>query len=383
MINSQTNLIMSDKKPIHILYFSSFGETGRGGQESLFYLVSNLDRIEFCPHVVVPTAGGLAKRLKDSDIQVSIIKLPKIIDFKVTKKIKAITNILKFIKKYNIKILHTDGPRNTFYAGLAAIIKRKPLIWHVRSSDRDHFDRLLYKLSTKVIIVANSLKSRFNVVDKYCKFKTIYNGVDLLEYRPKEPDGSMREKHDIDEKAFVITVTARIHPMKGQKYLIQACRTLKSCIKNFYVLLAGEVIDYAYLKECEKLIEEFDIQDRVVFLGLIDNVSQLLHETDIVVLPSISSEAFPRSVIEAMAAGKPVIATNVGGCREAFDDKISGFLVPAMDSAALADKVLLLAKNRNLRERIGSEARCRVENMFEIGDKVKQTEKLYYDALLT
>jgi glycosyltransferase involved in cell wall biosynthesis len=82
-----------------------------------------------------------------------------------------------------------------------------------------------------------------------------------------------------------------------------------------------------------------------------------------------------------MSTGKPVIATNVGGCREAFEDEISGFLVPAKNPVALADKILMLAKSRNLREEIGSEARCRVERMFEIRDKVRQTEKLYYQVL--
>jgi glycosyltransferase involved in cell wall biosynthesis len=218
-------------------------------------------------------------------------------------------------------------------------------------------------------------------VDKYCKLKTIYNGVDLLEYRPEKSGGSIRQKYIIDDKAFLITVSARIHCMKGQKYLIEACRTLKSRIKAFYVLLAGEVDDYAYLKECQKLIKEFDIQDRVMFLGQINNVSQLLRETDIVVLPSISSEAFPRSVIEAMATGKPIIATNVGGCSEAFEDKISGFLVPGKDSGALADKILLLAKNKILREKVGSEARKRAVKLFGIHENVNQTERLYREIL--
>ena len=82
-----------------------------------------------------------------------------------------------------------------------------------------------------------------------------------------------------------------------------------------------------------------------------------------------------------MSTGKPVIVTNVGGCSEAFEDGISGFLVPAENAGALADKILLLAKNRNLREKIGRKARCRVEKMFEIRATVKQIENLYYEVL--
>jgi glycosyltransferase involved in cell wall biosynthesis len=284
------------------------------------------------------------------------------------------------VSKYQIDIIHTDGPRNTFYAGIVAKLKRIPLIWHVRASNQDRFDRLLYNLSSKIILVADALRSRFITNGNDKKFVTIHNGVDLSKFRPKEPEKYVREKYYIGNNEILISVTARIERLKGQKYLIEACGKIKKKIKDFHILLAGEIVDFSYLRECQDKADEFGIKDRVIFAGQLENVSQILNASDIFVLPSLF-EAFPRSVIEAMATGKPVIATNVGGCSEAFEDKISGFLVPARASGALADKILLLAKNRNLREKIGNEARYRVEKMFEIGDKVKQIEKLYYEVL--
>jgi len=308
------------------------------------------------------------------------VEFPKIIDFHLILKVKAVWKLFKLINKHKIEIIHTDGPRNTLYAGIVATIKNIPLIWHVRASNQDLYDQILKRLSSKIILVADALQSRFKLKDHDQKFVTIHNGVDLSIFRPQEIDKSVRQKYNIDNNELLISVAARIERLKGQKYLIEACGKLKNKIKDFHILLAGEVTDFSYLRECQDKAAEFGIKDRVIFAGQLKNVSQILNATDIFVLPSLF-EAFPRSVIEAMAAGKPVIATNVGGCSEAFDDKISGFLVPAMDSAALADKILLLAKNRNLRERIGSEARCRVEKMFEVGDTVKQTEKLYYEVL--
>ena len=368
-------------KLLNILYLSSFEDDGRGGQKSLVNLISNLDRKAFKAHVVVPAENGsLVKKLKNRDVEVSVIGFPKVIDFRVLLKIKAFWKIFCLVSKFQIDIIHTDGPRNTFYAGIVAKLKNIPLIWHVRASNQDRYDRLLCNLSSKIILVADSLRSRFisNCNDK--KFVTIHNGVDLSKFRPQGPDQYVREKYSIGNNEILVSVTARIEKLKGQKYLIEACCNLQNKIPHFHILLAGEVTDSAYLKECQDKASEIGIIDRVIFPGQLDNVSQLLNATDIFVLPSLC-EAFPRSVIEAMAAGKPVIATNVGGCCEAFEDKISGFLVPARDSGALADKILLLAKNRNLREKIGSQARCRAEKMFEIGDKVKQTEKLYYEVL--
>ncbi len=353
----------------------------RGGQKSLFNLVSNLNRETFGVYVIVPTeTGGLAGRLNNQGIDVSVVEFPKIIDHHLILKVKVFSKLFKLINKHKIDIIHTDGPRNTFYAGIVAKIKNIPLIWHVRASNQDRYDRILKKLSSKIILVADVLRSRFKINSSDKKFVTIHNGVDLSKFRPQEHGQYVREKYYIGNNEILISVTARIERLKGQKYLIEACGKIKKRIKDFHILLAGEIVDFSYLRECQDKADEFGIKDRVIFAGQLENVSQILNASDIFVLPSLF-EAFPRSVIEAMAAGKPVIATNVGGCSEAIEDKISGFLVPARDSCALADKILLLTKNKNLRMKIGSEARYRAEKMFEIGDKAKQTEKLYYEVL--
>ena len=250
----------------------------------------------------------------------------------------------------------------------------------MRNSKKDRYDWILQRLSSKIVLVADALSSRFQINSKNTKFITIHNGVDVIKFRPQVKVNCVRKKYRINRKELLISVTARIERLKGQKYLIEACGKLAKKIRRFHILLAGEIIDVSYLKECKDKAEVFGIKDKVVFPGQIKNISQLLNETDIFVLPSLS-EAFPRSVIEAMATGKPVIVANVGGCCEALDDKFSGFLVPAKDSDAIADKIYLLAKNKDLRERIGLNARKKVIKMFNIIDNVKKTEKLYYDVL--
>ena len=353
----------------------------RGGQKSLLNLVSNLNKDVFEVYVIVPTEkGGMAERLKYQGVDVSVVELPKIVDCHILSKVKAFSKLIKLINRHKIDIIHTDGPRNTFYVGIVAWLKRIPVIWHVRASNRDRYDRLLIRLSSRIILVADALRSRFKINDNDKKFVTIHNGVDLEKFRPQEHDILVRLNYSINHYELLISVTARIEPLKGQKYLIEACGKLKNTIKNFHLLLVGDIADTAYLKECRDKAGELGIKDRVIFAGQLKDVRQILKATDIIVSPSLF-EAFPRSIIEAMATGKPVIATNVGGCSEAFEDQISGLLVPAEDSDVLADKILMLAKNRKLREKIGSEARHRAEKKFEIGDKVRQIEKLYAEVL--
>jgi len=367
-------------QPFNILYVSSFGSVGRGGQESLFHLVTNLNSTAFRPSVNLPTEGDLAKRLRAQDIVVTVLGFPKVLRFRIHKTLGALYRLLKLVDECAIDLIHSDGPRNTFYAGLVAKTKRIPLVWHVRASNRDTYDRLLYCLSSKLILVANSLRSRFDWVKGNRKFITIYNGIDLCEFQTEKPVTLIRREYGIGARSLLIAFIARVERLKGQKQLIEACGKLRHKLKDFHVLLVGDIVDVSYVKECKEKAAELGFQDRLTFTGYQSRVSQILNETDIFVSPSLF-EAFPRSLIEAMGAGKAVVATDVGGCSEAVEDAVSGFIVPARNPGALADRIHMLAADKELRVRVGKAARIRAEKMFSIQQNVKQTEELYRQIL--
>jgi glycosyltransferase involved in cell wall biosynthesis len=367
-------------KPFNIMYLSSFGSLKGGGQVSLFHLVTNLDRAAFCPYANLPADGDLAEQLRRHGIEVIIQTFPRLFDFKIYRHFSALYNLLKLIGQYKIDLLHSDGPRNTLYAGIAAKIKGIPLIWHVRAFNRDRFDHLLYLLSTRLILVANSLRSRFDWIRNNSKFVTIYNGVSFPESEDQKLSSGVRQAYGIEDKTLLIAVIARIEPLKGQKYLIEACGSLKGELKDFHVILVGDIADSEYLKECKESAAEFGIQNRITFSGYKQDVNQILNEIDIFVLPSLF-EAFPRSLIEAMGAGKPVVATDVGGCAEAVEDTVSGFIVPPKNPEALAERVHMLGRDTELRRKVGRAARSRAEEMFSMKQNVKQTELLYREVL--
>lgn len=372
---------MISTESINILYFSSFGQTGRGGQESIFYLTSNLNKNFFNPHVIVPTLkGGLASRLQEHGLDVNVIKFPKVFNHQLILKGKSFCKLLNLIERHEVDIIHTDGPRNTFYAGIAAKIKRIPLIWHVRVSNRDRYDRFLYKLSSRIIVVADALRERFYWGDKNNKITTIYNGVDLSKFKARVSSDIIRKRYKIGNEELLICTTARIEPMKGQKYLVEACASLKNKIDDFRILLVGEIVDDTYMRKCQDIAKQAGILNRLIFTGHINDVGQVLNESDIFVLPSLS-EAFPRSLLEAMATAKGVIATNVGGNAEAVVDNVSGIIVPPLNSSALAEKIYFLWKHSKLRLKIGIEARIRVLKFFGIHKNVQKIESLYRDIL--
>jgi glycosyltransferase involved in cell wall biosynthesis len=365
---------------INILYLSSFGSLKWGGQKSLYYLVSNLDKTTFRPCVVVPTDEDLAHTLREDNIDVFIQKLPKVTFPALLVATKAAYCLSKLMDKYKIDIIHTDGPRNTFYAGLVARIKRIPLVWHIRVSDHDRFDRVLAFIPKKIILVADALRKRFPGVTCDDRFVTIYNGVDPTKFNNDGPASSFKKSLGIEENTLLVSVFARVESLKGQKYLIEACGRILSRLPQFHLLFMGEITEPAYQSECKHLAAKWHIQDQVTFAGHRTEVVEIFRATDIVVLPSLT-EAFPRVLIEGMAAAKPVIATAVGGVPEAVEDGISGFLVAPGDSLSLAEKIGLLAVNRDLRMAMGKAARKRVEALFSIEGNVRKTEQVYHELL--
>jgi glycosyltransferase involved in cell wall biosynthesis len=370
------------RRPAKILYFSSFGDLLRGGQRSLFHLISNLTDKSFQAYVIVPNLeGGLAAKLQNVGIGVFSIELPKIKNLNIFHIIKTIWLLCKIIEKHEIDIIHTDGPRNTLYAGIAAKVKKIPMIWHIRASNKDRLDRFSYKMSSKIILVADALKSRFDWAVNLNKAVTIYNGVDLSEFERKNVYNHIRQKYGVKDKDILITVAARVEPLKGQIYLIEAIKKLRGKFSDFRILLAGEVVDNFYKNDCIKMATEIGVHDRVIFTGPLNNINQILNETDIFVLPSLF-EAFPRSIIEAMASSIPVIVTDVGGNTEAIENNVSGLIVPAKNSTALAEKICFLGHNPELRMKIGAEARNRAEKLFGIRENVEKIEYVYQELLV-
>jgi glycosyltransferase involved in cell wall biosynthesis len=116
-------------------------------------------------------------------------------------------------------------------------------------------------------------------------------------------------------------------------------------------------------------------------LGLRDDIPQFLQSIDVFVLPSLS-EGLPLSVLEAMAAGKPVIATNVGGVSEVVQDQRTGFVVPPKDPETMANRILQVMADQAMAERLGRAGREKVERDFSLDTMTQQYEALYEEALL-
>ena len=187
------------------------------------------------------------------------------------------------------------------------------------------------------------------------KMVTIHNGIDPERYEPCSTNESLRAQLDLCNR-FVVTTVARLHRQKGHTYLIEAMPAVINEIPNVCFLLVGEG---ELEPELRALIDERDLTTWVQLLGVRQDVADILSISDLFVLPSLW-EGLPNTILEAMAARVPVIATEIDGCLELVESGRSGLLVPPKDSNALAKSIVNLAKDEERRKELAEYAHARV-----------------------
>ena len=193
---------------------------------------------------------------------------------------------------------------------------------------------------------------------------TIYNGVDLDTYPPKDsssPDTrELRRSLGIPPVAPVVGIVGRVVREKGYIEFAEMAKLVSASRSEVYFLVVGDALPSdrdGILPEFRRRVDAAGLHDRVRFTGFTDRVAEHLQVMDIFVLPSYR-EGFPRSVLEAMSSALPVVATNIRGCREAVVNGQTGLIVPPRNSTALAEAVSHLLRNPDLARRMGAAGRA-------------------------
>ena len=209
------------------------------------------------------------------------------------------------------------------------------------------------------------------------KVSVIHNGVDTDRFRAVQPARGAVEEAEVGPKKIVFGTVGRQEPIKGLNVLLEAVRNLleRAPEKRMAckVVLAGDGPSRA---ELQKLRVDYGLEDVVEFPGAVDDVPSLLHAFSFFVQPSLN-EGISNTVLEAMASGVPVIATDVGGNPELITDGVDGLLVQAGDANSLMDAIQRYMGDRDLRELHGAAARSTVESRLSLEGMVENYERMY------
>jgi glycosyltransferase involved in cell wall biosynthesis len=209
------------------------------------------------------------------------------------------------------------------------------------------------------------------------RVRVIYNAVDVHRFGQPHDGAAKRRELDIPADAWVIGLVANLRPQKNHEALLRALATLRPAVPDAWLVLVG---DGERRPGLEALVDTLGISDRVRFLGSRLDVPELYPVFDVYCLPS-HYEGLPLSVLEAMSAGKPVVATRVVGIEEVIVDGETGLLVPPNDPAALAQALLRVRRDAVLRLRLAAAGRTYVHAHGRLEDMVKRYADLYAHVL--
>ena len=400
----------SDTSRCNILYLDSGSGIG-GGQRSLLLLISRLDKNRFRPFVGCMSDSPFSVEVAKTDAHIVPLSLPaahnkqdrtdrtRRFTFRDILNdlghLRAIYQIHRAVKKHKIEIIHANSLSVALLGGIVARWHRIPIVMHKRyATSYGILDKVCERLLHRVILVSEATRWNFAPEKKQ---SLIYNGVDLAAFQATETEvetlraellstsASAIGKHGATIIAGVVT---RITPEKGIHFLVRAMAELKRKdrfphLSDIKLLIVGGPYfqkDHGYMASLKQEVVDLGVADSVIFTGFLPDTRVVTSLLDIVLVPSIIPEACPRTIIEAMAVGKPVIATPLGGSKELVTPE-TGMLVPPEDASAIASAIATLAADRGRLTAMGEAARLRAEELFSSEKNTALTETVYTELL--
>ncbi len=389
------------KHPVRVLLFDHTAELG-GGEIALADLVKRFDRERVNPIVVLASHGPLEDLLRDH-VPVHILPMAAgVVHARrdslgvaslgqisaVRDAISYIRRLGEFIEQHEIEIIHTNSLKASVLGGIAGRLKRRKVVWHLR--DRIADDYLPAKVVTVMrqlarilphLVIGNSRATLETLHLSRTPTAIVPSGVDLAKFFVPEPfDGS---SSGAAPRHSTIGIVGRICPWKGQHIFIEAAAKVHRAWPGarFQIIGAALFGEHDYDLELHRLVENAGLTEVVEFLGFQKNVAPLIRSLDILVHASVVGEPFGQVIVQGMASGKPVIATNGGGVPETVLDGDTGILVPMGDSDAMAKALCALLADPAAARRMGERARQRVLDHFTIEQTAQKVTGVYERVL--
>jgi glycosyltransferase involved in cell wall biosynthesis len=347
-----------------------------GIERKILAVLPRLDRRKFRVRLVcLRERGPLADALEEMGVPVDLCPLRSRLSP------SGLRNLARLMRRHGIDVVHAHMYRSNVPATIAARLARVPVViaqvhnvntWETRR--QRWVDRFLCRWRTVAIAVSERVRQDVirNLGMRPERVVVIRNGVHTALFADRSKRGAVRRALGLEPDDLAIIYHGRLTPHKNPQALLKIAREAGSQRSGVVVLVAG---DGPLREDLEVEAKRQALMDRIVFLGRRDDIPELLQAADIAVLPSLK-EGFSNALIEAMAAGLPVIATDVGGNAEAIEHGRSGLIVPPRDERALLGAVLQLVDDPMARETIGRRAAERARD-FSLDKMVEEVESLY------
>ena len=301
--------------------------------------------------------------------------------------LRQLSRLLSLAKNKRVDIVHTFFEKSEVMGWIIARLSGIP-IWITSRRDLGFKRKKIYekvfrfasKDCKKCIANCHAVKDQMiqqeNLPSE--KVEVIYNGIDFSGYQEALKDKSLRVELGIVDGTPLVGLIANFNfEIKGHVYFLGAAKKILEKVPNVKFVLVG---DGPLRPRYEEVARELRIEKSVYFLGKRADVPTIISNLDVSVLSS-TNEGFSNVILESMAAGKPVVATNVGGSREMVADGVTGYLVPPADSNSMAEAIIDLLENPDKAMAMGNAGKKVTEEKFTLEAMVKKYEKLYFSLL--
>ncbi len=363
----------------HILFLQSSSE-GYGSGKIILQVLRFYQNQGFSPVVALTNEGPIQKELAQMNIPVYVQNLG-ILRRKYVSPTGLINRFAKNLKAYRfLSQLHKNFRFELVYSNTLAVVvgaywaKRKqlPHIWHIHEillgpgSLVRWLSGLLDHSTPLPIAVSQAVADHWQPFLKKSRIQVIHNGIPYESFLESKP--TLKEELGLLESSVLIGMIGRINPGKGQLFFLQLAEILiKSHPEAHFVVVGDPFPGYEpILKEMKREISEKRLEKRISYLGFRKDIPAVMASLDIFVLPSVLPDSLPTVILEAMAAGKPVVATHSGGASEMVRERKTGFLIPIKDQIAGVAALKKLIVNPNLRKEMGELGRMRVLETFSV-----------------
>lgn len=374
---------MNQQGKIKVLEAIRQGKIG-GGESHVLDLVAGLDKTKFDPVVLSFTDGPMIIALETMGIPVRVIDTQKAFDLRVWKRVK------QLLQQENVDIVHVHGTRANTNVLWAARSLQLPVIYTVHGwsfheglppwQKRARIAAEKYITSKTNVNICVSEANRQTGLQAFGKFNSIVvpNGVNLKKFDPVINYPDVKAAYGIPEHHLVVGYIARMTLQKDPVGMIRAFAQVRQWVSPITLLMIG---DGELKKAAMDTARQLGLDGHVIFDGFRQDVPAVLQAVDIYCLPSLW-EGFPIGLLEAMAMGKAVIASDVDGTREALKHDENGLLVPAQDPSILATAIMRLATDDMLRYRLQQKARATVQSTYNVSNMTRKIEDIYKKVVI-
>jgi glycosyltransferase involved in cell wall biosynthesis len=354
--------------------------------------ISGLSRESEMKHEEIEAREKDIRRLESEGIE--FIQCPSLVRrINIIKDIKAFFDLWRIIKKNNPVIVHTHSSKAGLIGRLAARLAGTPIIVH---TPHGHvffgyfgpfktklfiiLEKAVARVTDKIVTLTNREKKDhilFKIADQD-KFSVICSGLELNRLQESSPEEkhSLKKELGIPGNSLIVGTAGRLVPVKGPEFLVRASKYVISKYPETYFVFTG---DGPLEQDLKRKVRKMGIAKNIIFSGWRDDLAKVISIYDVFVLPSLN-EGMGRVLVEAMALGKSIVASDVGGIPDLVIHGKNGFLVPAKNPEQLAKYIQVLLENKDKREKMGLAGKKMALN-FGAESMIEKIAGLYEELL--